>query len=175
MNQPPAKIPSLSRSCSSCSAPFAPGVQLYSVMNLGEQTRRDLCASCFGAEERTLAAGHVHWKTRRPVPSRGEATVDLDSVTELFHRLLGDTRPEVEGLRYVVALLLVRKRRVKLSVSAPAAGRAAADDEEQQALMVVDPREGAGGAVVELAVPELSPEALERLKKEFLDSLTWNA
>jgi hypothetical protein len=146
-------------------------------MNLGEQTRRDLCASCFGAEERTLAEGHVHWKTRRPIPSRGEATVDLESVTELFHRLLGDPRPEVEGLRYVVALLLVRKRRVKLSVApvAPAgAAGTAGEDDGAGALLVVDPRDGSGGAVIELAAPELSPDALERLKKEFLDSLTWN-
>lgn len=171
MKEQQAKIPALSRTCASCGAPFPPGAEVYSVMSLREAGRRDLCPACFSAAQAGSAADQVHWKTRRPIPSRGEATVDLDSVTELFHRLLADPRPEVAGLRYVVALLLVRKRRIKLAQ--PTAGTS--DEESGQGLLVQDPREGTVGTVIELPAPELSPEALERLKREFLESLTWNA
>ncbi len=71
--------------------------------------------------------------------------------------LVDDTRAEVEGLRYVVALLLLRKKRLKV---VRRAGLARGD------LLFRDPRDEAGEKTLYLETPDFSPEALDRLKDQ---------
>ena len=159
------KIPSRSRRCADCNGPLLPGRQVFSILQLAELVRRDLCEACFARAGAGKGAHQTYWRHRRPEPSVKELKVDLDSVAELFQRLLDDTRPEVMGLRYLAALLLVRKRRLKLVQG---------DEGEGQDLAVVVPGgDGAEPRALVLPAPDLSPESLDRLKSEFLGSLQW--
>ena len=160
-----ARIPARGRRCADCNAPLLPGQYVYSLLRLLELTRRDLCEACFARSQAARDPGQVYWRHRRPEPSVKELKVDLESVGELFQRLLDDQRPEVLGLRYLAALLLVRKRRLKL---------AQGEESEGQDLSVALPTaEGTPPKVLVLPAPDLSPEGLERLKTEFLGSLQW--
>jgi hypothetical protein len=159
------KIPARGRRCADCNAPLLPGHQVFSILELQGYVRRDLCEACFARAGDGRNQHQTYWRHRRPEPSMKELKVDLESVAELFQRLLDDTRPEVMGLRYLAALLLVRKRRLKLVHGQ--------ESEGQDLTVAVPGSEGNEPRALLLTAPDLSPESLERLKTEFLGSLQW--
>ena len=99
--------------CTTCSAEFPEGSRHASVLSVrgDEVGREDLCITCFDARAR--ASDLFWWFTRR---SKAKAGLVLDLVTleQLFLQLEGRGERSVRELRYLVALLLMRKRRLKL-------------------------------------------------------------
>ncbi|MBQ9800443.1 MAG: hypothetical protein IJO40_10995 [Thermoguttaceae bacterium] len=107
---PPENAPKLSRVCSATGRSFEPGEKIYSVLfeENGEIRRRDLCAEAFAATPRPENA--LAWWSSR-LPSGGEKKEKLapnDALTDLFESLAD--RPDEAALRYVLALLLTRRR-----------------------------------------------------------------
>ncbi|HKE00036.1 MAG TPA: hypothetical protein VKE69_03440 [Planctomycetota bacterium] len=110
------KIGRRSPGCAGCSRAFDDGERVFSSIAIGEARidRLDRCASCHRARER--APEEVHWRTRHHA-SRKRARVDVAGLVEVFRALLpsGETADEkTRDLRYLVALLLLRHRKLRL-------------------------------------------------------------
>ena len=138
-------------------------VDYYAVLELPECVRRDLCAPCFRERAAVEDGGHlVFWKVHRP--EKQGPVLDLASLRRLFD-VLGEEQPEdrrevAAELRYLVALLLLRKRMLKLVDPR-------SEEEEAADLLVVDPKVE-GMEPVALHGPEMTSERLESLKAELI-------
>jgi len=99
--------------CNTCDSPFEEGTRHVSTLSLtGEDlSREDLCLACFEARQR--ASEIFFWYTRMSADRRG-LRLDLPMLEELFHRLEKRTEEGMIELRYVLCLLLMRKKRLKL-------------------------------------------------------------
>lgn len=99
--------------CAGCAARFAADEDLFSLLRFdgGDLQRRDLCRACFDA--RDPAQDVIWWRTRA---SRRAAAlrVDFDLLLTAMARLAEDARPERRDLAFLLALLLVRHRRLRL-------------------------------------------------------------
>lgn len=107
---PPENAPKPSRVCSETGRPFKPGEKIFVVLfeEKGEIRRRDLCAEAFAATKRPENA-LAWWSTRLPSNAdKKEKLAPNDALTDLFESLAD--RPDEAALRYVLALLLTRRR-----------------------------------------------------------------
>jgi len=103
--------------CAACSEAFPEGQSLYSLLRASEEglERQDLCGACFGARAEEEAAQDLFfWRTRRQPELRRGLAVDFDAVEGLFLALEGRAERKLAELRYLLALLLMRKKRLKL-------------------------------------------------------------
>lgn len=99
--------------CSRCESAFEEGGRHVSALLFAADalTREDLCEACW---ERREPGGEIfHWYTRRQEVRRG-LSLDLPTLEQLFLHLAGRDEPRVLEIRYVLCLLLLRKRRLKL-------------------------------------------------------------
>ena len=108
-----------------------------------------------------------HWDPRAAIAAKGAliafwrhearpSATDDDAMTpgdliSMFEQL-PDDQEEAAGLRYVIALMLVRKRELVVADVAP-----------DRAKAIVVHRKGSPDDLIEVAEPELSAEKLERL------------
>ena len=77
--------------------------------------RRDLCSGCWqGDEAPEREADLFWWFTRHQEKVSRSVSLDLDSLEQLFLQLEGKGERPVRELRYVLCLLLMRKRRIKV-------------------------------------------------------------
>jgi hypothetical protein len=127
----------------------------------GKFVRRDVSAGEWtGPPEHTIA----HWAAR--VPLHGEAPrrppIDDDLLAECFHRLDGAAEPGQVQFRYVVALLLMRRKRFRFEdVTKDAAG---------ETLLLRDTKTGERYAVAD---PGLTDEAMAAVQDEVFRVLGW--
>lgn len=101
--------------CARCERAFAEGEGIFSMLCLEAEAlrREDFCASCF--EEPDEPRGELlFWRTRHTLDRRTRFAVDFQAIEELFLGLEGERRTERQELRYLLALLLLRKKRLKL-------------------------------------------------------------
>ena len=154
------RIAETSKSCERCGARFLPEQDFFSRLELARAegmtalARTDYCAACWAKLASQLEAP-IFWKTRRRGVDDAKNLVDLASLHGLFLNLVEDSRPEVEALRYVVALLLLRKKLLKV---VRGAGGARGD------LVFKDPRDPEKR--MRLPSPDLSEESLQNLKDQ---------
>jgi hypothetical protein len=135
----------------------------FAVLELPACIRRDLCPACLDELQRSQrAAGAkppVFWRVRRKDGKR-EATLDLVMLRHLFDRLGEEAGERPAALRYFVALLLLRKRVLKMAEARDAEAEAAD-------LVVFDPKAPTQPPVA-LFAPDLGEQNLEALKDELL-------
>lgn len=101
--------------CAACEAEFEEGQGHFSLLLVEPEAlgRVDRCLACFEASE-DVGPEAVFWRTRyRPKAKRGLA-VDFESVLRLFLALEGRAEERLAELRYLLTLLLMRKKRLKL-------------------------------------------------------------
>ncbi len=78
-------------------------------------TRRDFCADYWLAEKPDV---FCHWKTKLPRPDQKKHIfVDDEMLMALFERLEHEREQEKINFRFVLALILMRKRRLKYDSS----------------------------------------------------------
>lgn len=105
--------------CSVCAKALGPGEPASSAlyrMASGESSfgRRDFCARCF--EEPTKRGEPFSWWTAVvPEPQEKKALFDTGVAKEFLLRLFQENAPERASLRYLLTLLLLRKKLVKVS------------------------------------------------------------
>ena len=102
-------------SCARCQRAFAEGEGIFSMLYLqGEHLRReDHCEACF--EEPGESKGELlFWRTRHALDRQKRFAVDFEAIEELFLALEGSPDPARAELRYLLSLLLLRKKRLKL-------------------------------------------------------------
>ena len=121
-------------SCGACEHEFADGEALWSMLSVGEEglARLDRCAACRKDEE--LEGALFWWRTHHREDKGKGLQLDLEAIEALFVALgdndkaqAGDAAGErLRQLRYLMCLILLRKRRVKVvKVAREHEGRAA--------------------------------------------------
>jgi hypothetical protein len=142
--------------CGSCETVFEEGSRHVSTLSLkGEElSRSDSCIACW--EREPPSATIFFWYTRQSSERRG-LHLDLPTLEQLFLRLEGRKEERVLEMRYVLALLLMRKKRLKLVriVRQP-----------RETMVVRRPRRE---EALEVAVFDFRPERMEELRRELVE------
>lgn len=157
-------IKALGKTCSASGDPLTPGSTCYSVllMENGKLVRVDYNADSWSGPPDNAVA---HW--RSDVPDAKEETVnplDPEYLFEYFERLSEDASDREQKMRYVLALLLVRKRRLQIDGTRR--------DGDESYLQVSGIR---GEGFFEIRDPELSDEEIEQLQVQLVPVQTENA
>jgi hypothetical protein len=142
--------------CSACEAVFDEDGRHVSTLSLRaeELARADLCLACW---ERSSRGDEIFfWYTRRCSERRG-LQLDLPTLEQLFIRLEGREATRMLEMRYILALLLMRKKRLKL-VRIERAPR--------ETLVVRRPRRE---EALSVAVFDFGPERMEELRRELVE------
>jgi hypothetical protein len=151
------------RRCHTTGRNLLPGEKYVTALldEAGRFVRRDFAADAWSGPPENAVG---HWTSR--IPAAGETPkrppIDDDLLAECFQRLDGVTDPDRVQFRYVVALLLMRRKRFKFEdVTKDAAG---------ETLLLRDARTGDRLAVAD---PGLSAEAMAAVQDEVFRVLGW--
>jgi hypothetical protein len=108
------KIPSATRRCAACQADLPTGELVTTIFRLQPEgpERRDLCAACGQAGENLADA--FFWRHRLSASDARRPVVDYALLRELFTRMLQRGDEIYRRLSYLVALVLIRKRYLRL-------------------------------------------------------------
>ncbi len=107
--------------CAETEREFGEGERHVSLLTVveGALQRADLSVEAWQAFQERIESGDAeaplfHWFTRHLVERKKTVQLDLESLDRLFLELEGREELQVRELRYVLCLLLMRKRRVKV-------------------------------------------------------------
>lgn len=104
--------------CTLCERAFGEGETFFSLLffEADRLRREDLCPSCFEAprEGGPLPADALFWRARHLADKKARFAVDFEAIEELFLGLEGRPEERLQELRYLLSLLLLRKKRLKL-------------------------------------------------------------
>lgn len=149
------QLKSIGKHCHATGEPLTPGSRCHSALveRRGELVRLDYLATAWpGPPDGAIA----DWLCE--VPSSTEVAhtpLDTESLFELFEELLDEASPGREPLVYVLALLLVQKRRLRIEETGQAA--------ESETLLVSGSQ---GEGPFEIRDQNLSNTEIERLQQE---------
>lgn len=141
--------------CAGCGKVFPFDVPFHSAIWLEGEAflRRDLCEACYGAAP---GPPFSHWRTTIPRPEDQKRAFDLGLAAEFLRRLAADGTAERAALAHLLALLLVRKRLVRvidLPAAAGAVPRARVEFHD-------------GHEALEIPAPPLSEEDIPGLREQ---------
>lgn len=148
-------MPRRGEACVGCRRGFEVGEAIQALLYATEAgyERRDYCLECRPPE--TPAPLGV-WRTRRPEPVVSKVQrFDREAVYSFFERLEGAREPDQVQFRFVLALLLWRKKVLKLERTTQADGH--------EVWEFVATR---SGTAYQVARPELDEAQLERLSTQ---------
>jgi hypothetical protein len=149
------KIERIHRTCSGCGKEFAYGEEIVStVRQIEEQlARQDYCLACWKREPPTDAFSY--WRGIFPVKSKPDIE-DMEKVQKFFDRLLlkEETTPEIDGVKFFTALVLARKKRLKLLGTRR---------QEERAFLQVE--KGWDGEKAEIPDPGITEEQIETIRR----------
>lgn len=156
--------------CCLCNRTFVPEQRYFSALLQTPEKllRQDYCDECF--QGRRPENVYYFWKRTQADPEndsgkRQRPVVDVEYVLEFFRRLSGENAPQKVAFRYILALMLVRK---KLLVLENKQKDAAGND----VLLYREKREATTHLVVE---PPLSESEIESVSAELGVLLGLNA
>jgi len=116
-------------------------------------TRRDFCADYWQSQKPNV---FCFWKTKLPHPGQKKARfVDDDMLMAFFDRLAEETEQEKINFRFVLTLVLMRKRRLKYDSSRMEG------DKEIWRLRITGDKE-----IVEVINPHLDEALIEQLSSQ---------
>ena len=151
------------RRCAQSGRELVAGERYFAVLFEQEErlVRQDYSAEAWRGPP---ARAFSFWTGRvPPADSASRPRFDDDMLMDCFARLEGDTEPRKVSFRYVVALLLLRRRRLKLEQTLRETGATV--------LSLRCPRSGAAHRVVD---PGLSEDELEKVQEDVFQVLGWN-
>jgi hypothetical protein len=151
------------RICAATVVELRAGDRFFAVLadEAGKFVRKDYAA---GAWAGPPAGAIAHWAGRVPASDKPrKPTFNDDLLLDCFHHLGGATDPDRVNFRYVVALLLMRRKRLKFEDV-----RRAADGAH---VLVV--RDAKGGARHEVADPRLTEPEIDAVQAEVFQVLGW--
>jgi len=112
--------------CADCGREFEEEEAFYSFLLLEAEAfgREDRCVACF-EKGGARSGSSIFWKTRRPPEGKRRLALDFEVVEQLFMALRDREEERLQELAYLLSLLLLRKKRLKLvRVSRDEAGEA---------------------------------------------------
>ena len=153
------------RACDRPGCPLPTSKSWFAVLLWPECVRRDLCDACFQDHERKCAVGEapMFWRALRKASGSKEPVLDLNSLRVLFDRLGTVDDDRARSLRYFCALLLVRKRVLRMVAPRNA-------EQERADLVVVDPKQKEMEPVA-LFTPAIDLANLGAIKDELLAAI----
>jgi hypothetical protein len=154
------KLPRPADCCAHCEQPLLAGMHCTTIVRFlaDAPVREDLCTAC---GEKAVADPEVcFWTRRRPDSSGQRAVVDYAMLRELFGRMLLKADDVYRRLSYLVALVLIRKRFLRLVGFQRRAGRE---------VMVVT--RGAGQPTLDVPAPLLTAEDLLQVRDQLAQLL----
>ena len=148
------KLPKRAERCQACEAELQPRDEVTTVIGLDADgpVRQDLCAACGQAAESMPDA--IFWRRHLPESAATRPVVDYALLRELFTRMLAREEDLYRRLCYLIALVLVRKRHLRLKGFARRGARE---------VMVVN--RGAGQPEFDVPAPFLAAEDLPPLRE----------
>jgi len=115
--------------------------------------RRDFCADYWESEKPDV---FCYWRSKLPHPNqKKQIFVDDEMLLAFFERLGIETEQEKVNFRFVLALILMRKRRLKYDTTR------VEDDKEIWRLRIVGDKQ-----IVEVVNPHLDEEQIEQLSSQ---------
>ncbi len=115
--------------------------------------RRDFCADYWESEKPNV---FCYWRSKLPHPDqKKQIFVDDEMLMAFFERLENETEQEKVNFRFVLALILMRKRRLKYNATRVENGK------EIWRLRIVSEKE-----IVEVINPHLDEEQVEQLSSQ---------
>ncbi len=151
------------KGCERPGCPLPSAQHYFAVLEFPECMRRDLCDACFCEREQKADAPLVFWRASRKATGSKELVLDLVSLRMLFDKLGTVDDDRARSLRYFCALLLLRKRVLKLVQPRTA-------EQERADLVVIDPKMKEL-APVALFAPAIAIDDLGAIKNELLAAL----
>lgn len=113
-------IQSRSRSCQGCGQPFMDGQSCHTLLLVGrpQPVRRDLCERCWAAEcaagVRQRADLISYWQGVYQAPPPPDETIKKDTAEALLRKLAESSDPSWHQAVYILAVMLERKRILRL-------------------------------------------------------------
>ena len=158
------EIASPSKGCTGCGREFSPGEEYHAQLfdEAAGFIRRDLCAECLRKAEK-WPEPFSEWRGRIPdedEPDRPRL-VNAELLMEFFKRLEGSPEPRKQQFRYILCLILMRKKRFKFT-DVVITG-------ETEWLVVEERAEKVNHRVLD---PKLSEDQIESLRGEISRILT---
>lgn len=100
--------------CSSCQAPFGDGQTYHTLLSLTAEgyRRRDLCAACYGSASRDGVFSYWQGEYRLPPPPPPEP-IERNTAESVLRKLVASDDPSHAAARYILAVMLERKRILK--------------------------------------------------------------
>jgi hypothetical protein len=141
--------------CHGTGVKIEPGQEYFGALVKTEEglQRRDFCADYWESEKPDV---FCYWKTKLPHPDqRKQLFVDDQMLMAFFERLEKETDPEKVNFRFVLALVLMRKRILKYEDTVIEDGR------EIWRLRIVGDKH-----VAEVVNPHLDEEQVEQLSSQ---------
>jgi hypothetical protein len=153
------------RRCEKPGCPLPTSRTFYAVLEWPACVRSDLCDACFAEHERRCQGGEapIFWRAVRKQTGKKELVLDLASLRMLFDRLAGLDDDRARALRYFCALLLLRKRALRMVRPRTAA-------QERADLLVVDPKQKDAEPIA-LIAPAIDLSNLDQVKAELLAAI----
>jgi hypothetical protein len=152
------------RTCAQTGQHLEVGERFYGVLleENGRFVRKDYSANAWNGPPANAIA---YWSGRIPATDRPKKpTFNDELLWDCFDHLATATEPNRLSFRYVVALLLMRRKRLKFEDA-----RRGSDD--QDVLVVRDSRTGAR---IEIVDPRLREDEIEAVQQEVFHVLGWD-
>lgn len=106
-------IKSRSEACTACSTAFEDGQSYLSALLFGENgyERADFCEGCWEKSEAVLSP-YSSWQGiyRKPPPAGSNDPLKKETAESLLRKLIEDEDPQNEGVIYILAVMLERKK-----------------------------------------------------------------
>ena len=147
------KLSKRQSACLACSRVFEDGEAHISSLTLrGEElSREDACLPCWRKRDEREAL--FWWRTRHSIGKRRGLALNLEALEALFVRLEGHEAVALLELRYVLCLILMRKRRLRIE--------RVEREGDRESLIVARPRQETRFAV---AVFDFGADKIEELR-----------
>ncbi|SMP42038.1 hypothetical protein SAMN06265222_101695 [Neorhodopirellula lusitana] len=169
------KINRTTRRCSVADRPLEPGEYYYSVVSEHDEDFRrvDIAADSWtGPPEGCIG----HWKNRVPLPEEKKRELAPPEVLIEILRSMAD-QPQLTKARYLLALMLVRKRHLKPVESSTLISSAASDSTEPTESESVGPtnlwelESNLDGTTVTIEIADIAAGEAESLQTQLVDLL----
>jgi len=99
--------------CGACERELAAGEEYVAALfdQAGEFSRDDFCVACWDGRDDAAEKAYSVWRARVPRPEEpAKPFVDDEVLINFFERLADDDEPGKVGFRFVLALMLMRKK-----------------------------------------------------------------
>lgn len=156
-------IQSRASACTHCQTPFADKQTYHTLLSMTAEgyRRRDLCADCYASARRDGVFSYWQGEYKLPPPPPPEA-IQKDTAESLLRKLVESADPSHAAARYILAVMLERKRILR--------HRDTVQEADGRELLVYEHTQT--GESFTIPDPKLRLDQLEEVQKQVADLLS---